>query len=142
MNTNLAAQNIAATTAAANTVAGFPINMIMALLVGLALVGGLVFYYISQKESNPWYSKRVSWMNYLFGSSDETPVPQKVETWCFVGEDNTGRWCVQVPLPSLCEPIRSYGTRSSCEMTLAQQLPSGVNTNGGTTPMASLSVNR
>ena len=39
---------------------------------------------------------------------------------------------MKVPVPSLCEPIRSYGTRDSCEMTLAQQLPIGVVTNGGT----------
>jgi hypothetical protein len=48
------------------------------------------------------------------------------ETWCFLGEDNTGRWCVKVPLPSLCEPARSYGGRDPCEMTLAQQLPLGL----------------
>ena len=48
------------------------------------------------------------------------------ETWCFLGEDNTGRWCVKVPIPSLCEPARSYGGRDPCEMTLAQQLPLGL----------------
>lgn len=132
------------------------------LWIGLCvflLLGGLSLYYIVQKESNAWYSTRMSWMNYFFGSSNlqevdiptqiqdtvsPVPVPSKStkgtmkpgETWCFVGEDNTGRWCVQVPVPSLCEPTRSYGGRSSCEMTLAQQLPLGVVTNGGTGKMS------
>ena len=127
------------------------------LWIGLCvflLLGGLSLYYAVQKESNAWYSIRSSWMNYFFGSSNlqEIDIPTRVqdttspvpsvsnstngtvkpgETWCFVGEDNTGRWCVQVPLPSLCEPTRSYGGRSPCEMTLAQQLPIGVVTNGG-----------
>ena len=138
------------------------------LLIGIStvlLVGGLVFFFIVQKESHPWYTKRISWMNYLFGTPDTeysistyvqdttSPLLKKQtsdmpvkpsETWCFVGEDNTGRWCVKVPLPSLCEPIRTYGSRNSCEMTLAQQLPSGIVTKGGqsTKPLASLSLAR
>lgn len=182
MNTSLAnrvAQNLsasanatAANATAANTttanafVNGLSANWILITVCLVFLVGGLVLYYVVKKESNPWYTKRISWMNYLFGNSGlqeveiatkiqgtESPVPpshstegtgKPSSTWCFVGEDTTGRWCVEVPVPSLCEPIRSYGTRSSCEMTLAQQLPSGISTNNGTAsiPMASLSVQR
>lgn len=136
--------------------------------VAVVLVGGLIFFFLVQKESHPWYAKRISWMNYLFGGAPDdiggqssdfqdttSPLSQlkkqtsdmpvkPSETWCFVGEDNTGRWCVKVPLPSLCEPIRTYGSRNSCEMTLAQQLPSGIVTKGGqsTKPLASLSLAR
>jgi hypothetical protein len=126
------------------------------LLIGVVLfllVAGLVFYFVVQKESHPWYTTRISWMEYLFGpgannndnnaaaaiavqdttsplaqlKTQTNSVPTKPgETWCFLGEDNTGRWCVKVPLPSLCEPARSYGGRDPCEMTLAQQLPLGL----------------
>lgn len=123
-------------------------------VVLLLLVAGLAFYFLVQKESNPWYASRISWMEYLFGPGANTetaaataiatavqdttsPLAQLKtqtnslptapgETWCFLGEDNTGRWCVKVPLPSLCEPSRSYGGRDPCEMTLAQQLPLGL----------------
>lgn len=125
-------------------------------VVLLLLVAGLAFYFLVQKESHPWYASRISWMEYLFGSpggpgaNTDTAAATEVaaqdttspltqlktqtnslptapgETWCFLGEDNTGRWCVKVPLPSLCEPSRSYGGRDPCEMTLAQQLPLGL----------------
>lgn len=137
------------------------------LLIGivcLLLVAGLVFYFLVQKESYPWYATRISWMEYLFGpgasaeageaageaaaaatavqdttsplaqlKTQTNSLPTKPgETWCFLGEDNTGRWCVKVPLPSLCEPARSYGGRDPCEMTLAQQLPLGLAGNNNT----------
>ena len=158
---------------AARTVPTFPPTETASppwLLIGVCavlIVGGFVFFFLVRKESHPWYEKRISWMSYLFGDSDPdftksselqdtvspltrlktktSDIPVKPsESWCFIGEDNTGRWCVQVPLPSLCEPIRSYGSRNSCEMTLAQQLPSGIVTRGGTstTPLASLSLAR
>ena len=131
-----------------NSSSGMPWLLIL-VCVGL-LVSGLVFYFTTQKESHPWYSTRISWGEYLFGApanpeaaaspsvmETSTPlvdlekrksgIPTKPgETWCFLGEDNTGRWCVKVPMPSLCEPSRSYGGRDSCEMTLAQKLPLGL----------------
>jgi hypothetical protein len=125
------------------------------LLIGVVLllfVAGIVVYFLVQKESHPWYASRISWMEYLFGpgAAKETAAATEIgtqdttsplsqlktqtnsiptkpgETWCFLGEDNTGRWCVKVPMPSLCEPSRSYGGRDPCEMTLAQQLPLGL----------------
>lgn len=122
-------------------------------VVLLLLVAGLAFYFLVEKESHPWYASRISWMEYLVGlpgANTETAAATEIgaqdttsplaqlktqtnslptapgETWCFLGEDNTGRWCVKVPLPSLCEPSRSYGGRDPCEMTLAQQLPLGL----------------
>ena len=35
--------------------------------------------------------------------------------WCLVGEDNTGRWCVQVPNESNCEKDRVYNSKNKCE---------------------------
>jgi len=124
-------------------------------IVFLLFVVGLAYYFFVHKESHPWYatrmSTRISWMDYLFGpgaANDNNAAAAAIqdttsplahlktqtdgvatkpgETWCFLGEDNTGRWCVKVPLPSLCEPARSYGGRDPCEMTLAQQLPLGL----------------
>ena len=37
------------------------------------------------------------------------------QTWCLVGEDMAGRWCLQVPTPKHCEPIRTYKTKNQCE---------------------------
>jgi hypothetical protein len=53
------------------------------------------------------------------------------QTWCFVGEDMTGRYCVKVPGPKSCDPDRRYYTRLECEMNLANAMPAGVITNNG-----------
>ncbi len=37
------------------------------------------------------------------------------QTWCLVGEDMAGRWCIQVKSPKWCEPIRTYNTKNKCE---------------------------
>jgi hypothetical protein len=37
------------------------------------------------------------------------------QTWCLVGEDMAGRWCIQVQSPNHCEPIRTYKTKNQCE---------------------------
>jgi len=37
------------------------------------------------------------------------------QTWCLVGEDMAGRWCIQVKSPKGCEPIRTYKTKNKCE---------------------------
>ena len=63
------------------------------------------------------------------------PTPEKAvakeETWCFVGEDMTGRWCVRVPHRGACDPERAYSSRSDCELTNASRLPLGTNMEGG-----------
>ena len=53
------------------------------------------------------------------------------ESWCFVGEDLSGRYCVRVPSEHECEPARHYPSRSACELTPAQHLPAGVQRDGG-----------
>jgi len=66
----------------------------------------------------------------------------KNQTWCFVGEDNTGRYCVKVPATDLCEPIRTFGSRESCELTEGSQMPLAMVTQGGhsKTPISSLHI--
>lgn len=59
------------------------------------------------------------------------PKPLKEETWCFVGEDMTGRWCVRVPHRGACDPERAYSSKSDCQLTAASRLPLGVNMEGG-----------
>lgn len=54
-----------------------------------------------------------------------SPAPDK-ESWCFVGEDLTGRYCVKVPAAGSCEPSRTYVSRNDCEMTPAHHLPTKV----------------
>jgi hypothetical protein len=39
------------------------------------------------------------------------------QTWCLVGEDMAGRWCIQVKGPAQCEPIRTYKTKNKCEQS-------------------------
>ncbi len=56
---------------------------------------------------------------------------QKPETWCFVGEDLVGRWCVAVPKPDLCPGERSFASRSECELTQANHMPAGLIQNNG-----------
>lgn len=59
------------------------------------------------------------------------PVHPDTESWCFVGEDLTGRYCVKVPSKSSCESSRTFTSRQDCEMVPAQHLPAGVITKQG-----------
>lgn len=70
--------------------------------------------------------------------SAPVPGPSSTDAWCFVGEDFTGRWCVQVPIKSACDADRTYDTRHDCELVNAHHLPAGILTNNGAT-MAPLS---
>lgn len=37
------------------------------------------------------------------------------QTWCLVGEDMTGRWCVQVQSVKACDPDRTFSSKNACE---------------------------
>ncbi len=67
---------------------------------------------------------------------------KKPETWCFVGEDLVGRWCVAVPKPDLCPRERSFTSRSDCELTPANHMPAGLIQNNGASmlPLAKASI--
>jgi hypothetical protein len=67
---------------------------------------------------------------------------KKPETWCFVGEDLAGRWCVAVPKPDLCPRERAFASRSDCELTPANHMPAGLIQNNGVSmlPLAKASI--
>jgi hypothetical protein len=64
------------------------------------------------------------------------------QTWCFIGEDNTGRYCVKVPRADLCDPIRTFGQRESCELVEGSQMPLALVTQSGhnKTPISQLTL--
>lgn len=37
------------------------------------------------------------------------------QAWCLVGEDTTGRWCIQVPSKKACDGDRTFTTKNACE---------------------------
>jgi len=53
----------------------------------------------------------------------ETPASPE-QTWCLVGEDMAGRWCMQVQSSAHCEPIRTYKTKNQCERASDKPLDS------------------
>ena len=68
-------------------------------------------------------------------------VHPDTESWCFVGEDLTGRYCVKVPSTNSCDAGRTYRSRQDCEMVPAQHLPAGVVTKQGAGMLPLLSGN-
>ena len=45
----------------------------------------------------------------------DTKMASFEQVWCLVGEDMTGRWCIQVPNAKACTSERSYATKNTCE---------------------------
>jgi len=62
------------------------------------------------------------------------------ESWCFVGEDLTGRYCLKVPSDVSCDAERLFRTRRDCELLPANKLTAGIVTRNGTDmkPLSSL----
>ena len=58
------------------------------------------------------------------------PRIYKPETWCFVGENTLGRYCVQRDAGT-CGPLDTFPSREACEHTESSALPLGVTANGG-----------
>ncbi len=52
----------------------------------------------------------------------------KPESWCFVGENTLGRYCVK---SEKCGPLDRFPSREACEYTEASALPLGVTGEGG-----------
>ena len=52
----------------------------------------------------------------------------KPESWCFVGENTLGRYCVQA---DNCGPLDRYPSRETCELVEASALPLGITGEGG-----------
>jgi hypothetical protein len=108
----------------------------------------------SRWATSPWWSDRANATSHFWdllkpsqtslidpGALPTQPTSENLhqatiytpETWCFVGEDQTGRWCVKVPTSHSCDPNRSFESRSACEMVNASAMPLGILQNGGLT---------
>lgn len=122
------------------------------VFVGVVVLAGLVWYGVQyMTRSSPWWSERAhAWwwqqpattnslqaveetvksLQKEIAQPDTTLMEEKgvtpPETWCFVGEDLTGRYCVRVPSSAACNPDRSYTSRTDCEMVPAHAMPAGV----------------
>ena len=95
---------------------------VVTLLTVLAGVAFWKFGFFQQTPSFPVPTETVK---------EGPKIPTKEETWCFVGEDMTGRWCVRVPHRGACDAERSYSSKSDCQLTPASRMPLGVNIEGG-----------
>jgi len=51
----------------------------------------------------------------LAGKEAKGPSASAEQTWCFVGEDEVGRWCVEVPTAASCDADRTYSSKNGCE---------------------------
>ncbi len=124
----------------------------ISIFVGAVVLVGLVWYGVQyMTRSSPWWSERANawWWQQPATTNSLQAVEEKVtalqkeiaqpdttlmeekgvtppETWCFVGEDLTGRYCVRVPSNTACNPDRSYTSRSDCEMVQAHAMPTGI----------------
>lgn len=47
-------------------------------------------------------------------------------SWCFIGEDLSGRYCVRVPSEESCDPDRTFRTHSDCALINATHMPAGI----------------
>ena len=50
------------------------------------------------------------------------------ESWCLVGENTLGRYCVR---SDSCGPLERFPSREACEYTEASAMPLGVTEEGG-----------
>jgi hypothetical protein len=119
--------------------AGFGI-VIAIVIVVIGLIGYLYF------QQFVYYWRRISgghhgedWMRHESHEEREEHESHrnhkehsKPATWCFVGEDLLGRYCVKVPGPHACTPDRSYTSDSDCRLIPAQHLPAGTVMNNAT----------
>lgn len=125
----------------------------VALIAIVIAIGVAVYQHTKSLADSPWWSDRIRASTDDWGlfrqqgaATDEGRAPppmshdaeekaeRKVlkakahipESWCFVGEDLKGRWCVKVPSRDACDSNRVFGSRSDCELVSANALPSGV----------------
>ena len=115
------------------------------IIVVIGVIGLIVYLYFQQLVH---YLRRISgghradWMRHESHEEREEREEHeshrkhkervKASTWCFVGEDLLGRYCVKVPGPHACTPDRSYSSDSDCRLIPAQHLPAGTVMNNAT----------
>lgn len=58
------------------------------------------------------------------GATTAATAASAQQTWCLVGEDSAGRWCMQVQSDAHCDADRTYRTKNKCESADYQTLGS------------------
>lgn len=61
--------------------------------------------------------------------SEKEPL-HSTQSWCFVGEDLSGRYCVKVPSDATCTSDRLFKRRDECEMVKGSHMPAGITRDG------------
>jgi hypothetical protein len=60
----------------------------------------------------------------------ENEPENSTQSWCFVGEDLSGRYCVKVPSDASCTSDRLFKSREECEMVKGSHMPAGITRDG------------
>jgi len=69
-----------------------------------------------QKEASKEIQKEEEKKHVPIASAKEPPpVASAEQTWCFIGDDIAGRWCIQVPDERSCDNNRAYKSKNACE---------------------------
>ena len=132
--------------------------IVIGVVVGLVIIAVLITN--MRYDASPWWADRYNAVNSIWswfggaqpqllpsGGIQTIPLPGPPapaapptqpsatrgvrETWCFVGEDFTGRYCIKVPSEDLCDAERSYRSREACTLVEASSMPGGVIQKGG-----------
>lgn len=61
--------------------------------------------------------------------TEKEPV-HSTHSWCFVGEDLSGRYCVKVPSDATCTSDRLFKSREECEIVKGSHMPAGITRDG------------
>lgn len=106
-------------------------------IIGLTLlvVGFFVWYWDLLKPVKPTETVSLNTVSQTDTSVRLESDQSMQETWCFVGEDKTGRWCLRVPNSHACDPDRTYTSQADCELVTASEMPLGFLKNGGVSSM-------
>ncbi len=101
-------------------------------LFGLLLVTGWILKYFAY---TPFPAPAAAPVSAPTATTTTTPTPPTddprtyvPESWCFVGENTLGRYCIQ---SEKCGPLDRFPSREACELTEASALPLGVTKEGG-----------
>jgi hypothetical protein len=97
---------------------------VLAILFIVVAVGVYQWIQNGSFSFSTWFRKEEQEM-------DSQVKEYKPESWCFVGEDVVGRWCVRVPNPHSCTPDRLFDSEDNCTYVSASALPLGVVKEGG-----------
>jgi len=63
------------------------------------------------------------------------------DTWCFIGEDISGRYCVKVPSKESCVPDRTFRSLQECALIDGNHLPAGIEKDGvNFSPLYSMNI--